>query len=224
MMEQIAAKIIRAESVLRQKFGIPQWNRKDPLDELMVTLLSQNTNDNNRDLAYRRLRERYPQWQQVLNAEVAEIEQLIKPAGLGGQKSLRMKELLLWVMNTFGALNLDYLREMNDDEILSMLTKQKGIGVKTAAVVMAFSLDRDLCPVDTHVHRIAQRLGWADEKLSAEKTFFHLRPMIPKGVAAPFHLNLLKFGRTICQARCPRCQECPLWDDCVWEKKEPKKI
>lgn len=127
--------------------------------------------------------------------------------------------MLLWIKDTFGELTLKPLEVRSNDEIIELLTTQKGIGIKTAAVVLAFSFDRDLCPVDTHVHRIARRLGWVDEKATAEATFHAIRPLIPSGKAQTFHLNLLKFGRTRCTARNPTCGSCPLWHDCTWEGK-----
>ncbi len=201
------------------KFGIPQWKRKNPLDELMVTLLAQNTNDANRDRAYGRLRKLFPTWEQVIIADVKEIEEAIRPAGLSKQKSSRMQAILQWINDRFGELTLEPLRDLRDDEVIDMLTQLKGIGVKTVAVTLAFSFDRDLCPVDTHVHRISKRLGWVGEKYSADKTFATLRPLIPEGKAATFHLNLLKFGRSVCTARKPTCSDCPILDICPWENK-----
>jgi len=212
-------KVLFAVRVLEEQFGVPAWRRKNPLDELILTLLSQNTNDNNRDLAYRRLREKFASWDDVLQASAFEIEEAIRPAGLSKQKSVRMKAILGWVVEAFGGLTLEPLRAMPDDEAIELLTTQKGIGVKTAAVMLAFAFDRDLCPVDTHVHRIAARLGWVEEKTGAEATFVVLRPLIPSGKAATFHLNLLKFGRTICQARSPKCGECPLFSGCIFPLK-----
>jgi len=212
-------KIALADKILQRQFGTPQWRPRDPLDELIVTLLSQNTHDRNRDAAYRRLRERYPSWHAVLATTSEEIADAIRPAGLARQKSGRMLELLQWIRETFGGLTLDPLKSMGDDAIIALLTARKGIGVKTAAVMLAFALDRDVCPVDTHVHRIARRLGWVDDGATPEQTFYLLRPAIPKGRAPVLHLNLLKFGRTRCAARRPRCGGCPLWFQCEWEGK-----
>jgi len=215
----LQARIGRAVAALRSAFGDPVWRRKQPLDELMLTLLSQNTNDNNRDLAYRRLREKFGTWEEVRDAGTAEIEEAIRPAGLSKQKSARMKDLLQWVELTFGGLHLRGLEELSDDEAIALLTSRTGIGVKTAAVLLAFAFDRDLCPVDTHVERIAERLGWAPQGMGAARVFHRIKPHIPSGTAARFHLNLLKFGRTICKARSPRCGECPLQEDCVYPNK-----
>lgn len=192
---------------------------KDPLDELITTVLSQNTNDHNRDIAYRRLRETFPAWQDVMEADVDAVQEAIRPAGLSKQKSERILAILRWARETFGSLTLKPLEDLSDDEAIDLLTTQKGIGVKTAAVVLAFAFNRDLCPVDTHVHRIARRLGWVSDKATAEATFRAIRPYMPKGNAHPFHLNLLRFGKNICTARRPRCKNCPLRDDCTWEGK-----
>ncbi len=192
---------------------------RDPLSELITTVLSQNTNDHNRDIAYRRLRETFPAWHDVMEADVDAVQEAIRPAGLSKQKSERIRAILRWARDTFGSLTLEPLGELSDDEAIDLLTTQKGIGVKTAAVVLAFAFNRDLCPVDTHVHRIARRLEWVSDKATAEATFHAIRPYMPKGNAHPFHLNLLRFGRNICTARRPRCKDCPLRDDCTWEGK-----
>ena len=213
---KLSSSVARAVKILEQEFGVPTWKVKDPLDELIVTLLSQNTNDSNRDRAYLRLRERFPDWRALLTARPGAVEDAIRPAGLAATKSVRMIAILNWVVETFGELSLNRLKRMETDEVIVLLTRQKGIGVKTAAVTLAFSLGRDLCPVDTHVHRIAQRLGWVKEGTPADKTFHSLRALIPSGKAPTFHLNLLKFGRTRCTARSPHCSGCPLWNDCVW--------
>ena len=211
----IACIIDKLEGV----FGVPVWRKKNPLDELMITLLSQNTNDSNRDNAFRNLRSRFDSWDAVRDAAAGEIEAAIRSAGLSKQKSARMKEILDWVAETFGGMSIDGIGELTDDDALKLLVGRKGIGIKTAAVVLALAFDRDLCPVDTHVHRIARRLGWVRDTASAAATFHALRRVIPSGKAATFHLNLLKFGRTICTARQPGCEECPLWHDCSWAAK-----
>ncbi len=218
----LALALKHVADVLEKLYGVRVWKRKAPIDELMLTLLSQNTNDRNRDLAYSRLRERWQTWAEVASADVNEIMEAIRPAGLFRQKSERMKSILAWVEQTFGGFHIDPVQDMNDEDAIKLLSSQKGIGVKTAAVTLAFSLNRDLCPVDTHVHRISKRLGWVEPSASAESTFYQLKPNMPKNRAAPFHLNILRFGREICTARKPKCGECPLWDRCVWEKKSPR--
>ena len=219
MNDKPSNQIRRVLARLLEVYGIPTWREPlPPLDELVSTILSQNTNDRNRDNGFHRLRERFDHWEDVMNGRVEDVEFAIRPAGLSQQKSARIVEALRWVNDREGSLSLEFLRTLSDDEIIETLTALKGVGVKTAAVLAAFSLGRDLCPVDTHVHRIALRTGWAEPKMSAEKVFYHLRPAIPAGNAPTFHLNLLKLGRTICTARSPKCGICPLADDCSYNR------
>lgn len=218
--DTLKRRLQAALRLLEKHQGVKTWpGPSDPLDSLLLTLLSQNTNDNLRDKAYASLRRRYPHWDQVLRAPANKIEEAIRIGGLSQQKAERMKAILAWVKREFGGLSLTGLEAMADDQALELLTSQKGVGIKTAAVVLMFALGRDLCPVDTHVHRIAGRLGWVPADISAEKTFAALRPHVPKGRGYSLHMNLLQFGRTICYARKPLCGVCFLYDDCGWEGK-----
>ncbi len=220
----LTQRLKTALRLLEKHQGKKDWpGPSDPLDSLMLTLLSQNTNDHLRDKAYQRLRERFPTWQDVLAAPVGQVETAIRLAGLSRQKAPRMQAILRWIQREFGELSLAKLNELSDDEALNLLTSQKGIGIKTAAVVLMFALGRDLCPVDTHVHRTTGRLGWVPADISAEKTFARLRPHVPRGHGHSLHMNLLQFGRTICHARKPLCAECFLWDECVWEGKSARR-
>jgi endonuclease-3 len=200
--------------------GIKRWKGKsDPLDELMLTLLSQSTNDNNRDMAYQRLREKYPTWRQVREAGAGAVAERIKPAGLANQKSGRMIDILRWIDDTYGDLNLDFLHDMPVEEAFETFTQLKGVGVKTMAVVLMFACGRDIFPVDTHVHRICRRLALVPDNADAVKTFHLMAPLVPEGKGYSLHMNFLQFGRTICAARSPRCGACPLNDLCPWEGK-----
>jgi len=206
--------------ILEETQGEPRWKgESDPLNALVRTLLSQSTNDNNRDFAYGRLRQRFPTWHEVMEAPQEAVADAIRPAGLGNQKSERLIAMLRWIDAEFGRLHLDFLHEMPTEEAFALFTKVKGIGVKTMAVVMMFACGRDVFPVDTHVHRIARRLGLVPEKADAVKTYRLMAPMVPPGKSYSLHMNLLEFGRTICTARKPKCLECPLYDLCRWGEK-----
>ena len=219
--EPLRKRLAVALKLLEKHQGEKVWpGPRDPLESLILTLLSQNTNDALRDRAYRRLRQRFSSWGEILKAKEEQIEEAIRIAGLSIQKAARMQGILRWVSEEFGQLSLAALNGMNDDQAFSLLKSQKGVGVKTAAVVLMAALGRDLCPVDTHVHRISRRLGWVPDSASAEKIFELLRPHIPEGKGYSLHMNLLQFGRTVCQARKPLCTECFLWDECVWEEKK----
>ncbi len=209
---------------LEKHQGEKKWaGLSEPLDSLILTILSQNTNDNLRDQAYARLRSSFQTWQEVVEAPVEKIEEAVRIAGLSKQKSANIQAFLQWTVEQFGEYSLMSLADMDDDEAIGLLTAQKGVGIKTAAVTLMVTLGRDLCPVDTHVHRISKRLGWVNEKTSAEKTFWQLRPYVPAGRGYSLHMNLLQFGRTVCQARKPKCEKCFLWDECVWEGKRNMK-
>lgn len=219
----LSSRLKRALYLLEKHQGKKVWpGFSDPLDSLLLTILSQNTNDRLRDLAYDRLRKQFPSWSDVLGGNVEEVERAIQIAGLSRQKAVRMQAILRWIEQEFGELSLAALENMDEDQAISLLTGQKGIGIKTAAVVLMAALGRDLCPVDTHVHRIAKRMGWVSDKVTAEKTFWLLRPHVPRGRGYSLHMNLLQFGRTICHARNPLCGECFLWEVCEWEGKTSK--
>ncbi|MFN3821744.1 MAG: endonuclease III domain-containing protein [bacterium] len=212
--------IPEVERRLKYHFGEPEIVLRDPGDELIRTILSQNTNDRNRDRAFLQLKEKFPTWDQVLEVSEKTIGELIRPAGLENQKAHRIKKILSWLKETNGGFNLEFIEELNDDEAIALLTTQKGIGLKTAGVVLAFAFGRDLCPVDTHIHRIAHRLGWVMGKASPKKIFYTIKPHIPSGRARSLHLNLLRLGRIICTARQPNCRQCPLTDLCCWYQTE----
>ncbi|NOY79192.1 MAG: endonuclease III [Calditrichaeota bacterium] len=196
-------------------FGEPFRPERAPaLDTLIETILSQNTSDHNRNLAFRRLKERFPDWDAVENAPVDAVEEAIRPAGLARQKAPRIKHILKWLRETRGALNLDFICKESPEEALTVLTKLKGVGVKTVYVVLLFSCGKDVFPVDTHIHRIARRVGLISEKTSAAQAHQLLGKWVPKGKAFSLHINLLKLGRTICKARQPKCDECPIREVC----------
>jgi len=202
-------------SLLEKEFGIPERkNVQDPLSSLILTVLSQNTNDKNRDRAYLALKQQFPTWEDVHNGPVKNIEAAIRPGGLAKQKSERIKNILQWIMDEYGSLNLDSVCEMDIDEAIEKFTQLKGIGVKTISVVLMFSCGKDVFPVDTHVHRICRRLGLVPGNASAEKTFWLMQPLVPKNKSFSLHMNFLKLGRTICHARKPDCGQCPLRTHC----------
>ncbi len=212
---KINEKVIKIVATLEEKFGIPERTTDfDPLSNLILTVLSQNTNDKNRDQAYKRLKERFPNWEQVMQADVKEIEVAIRPGGLAKQKSERIKNILKWIHQEYGSLNLDALCKMKPREAIDKFCQLKGIGMKTISVVLMFSCGVDIFPVDTHVHRICRLVGLVPQNSSAEKTFWLMQPIIPKEKSFSLHVNFLKLGRAICIARKPRCEQCPINSFC----------
>jgi endonuclease-3 len=215
-MDALAEKTTEVAQILENVMGTPQRkNPLDPLENLILTILSQNTNDRNRDVAYQRLKHCFPTWEDVMDANAKEVVDAIRPAGLGNQKSLRIQEILRWINEHYGALNLDFICNMDPQEVMGTFCKLKGIGVKTMSVVLAFSCGVDIFPVDTHVHRLCKRIGLVSpDTKSPEKTFFLMQSRFPRGKAFSLHLNLIKHGRTICKARKPLCEQCPLTKVC----------
>ncbi len=203
---------------LDKKFGGEAWDKSrapsDPLDNLMRTILSQNTTDENRDRAYDTLRNQYPTWEKVMRASSESIQDAIKVAGLAKQKGPAMQNFLKWLYKEHGVFSLNFLQDTDTDDAIKQLTQHKGIGVKTAYIVLAFACNQDLCAVDTHVYRIMQRVGIIDSTCSKEKAHAELRPLIPKNKARAFHVNLLDLGKTICHARTPNCKACMIANLC----------
>ncbi len=197
-------------------YGPPDRERLPPLDELVCTILSQNTNDINRDRAFDELRRRFPSWEAVREADSAAVIDAIRVAGLANQKGPRIQAALRQISAERGELSLDFLRRLTPAEVRSWLTALKGVGPKTAAIVMLFSLDMPAFPVDTHVHRVSGRIGLRPPKMSAEKAHEHLADLLPPETYEVAHLNLIEHGRQICKAPTPRCEACMLTDLCLY--------
>lgn len=202
---------------LLEVYGYPEWrNPLPPLDELVSTILSQNTNDNNRDQAYLALRQRFPTWEAVRDADKQEVINAIRPAGLGNQKGPRIQNVLREITRQRGELRLDFLTQMPEAEALDWLMAFKGVGPKTASIVLLFSLGKPAFPVDTHIYRVSGRLGIRPANLTADQAHTHLGQLFPPEAYYAAHLNLIRLGREVCQARRPKCSSCPLQDQCEY--------
>ncbi len=213
--EEISRRALEVHHRLLAFYGEPHWRRHlPPLEELISTILSQNTNDGNRDRAFERLRERFPNWEAVRDAPPNEVIEAIRPAGLANQKGPRIQEVLKAISAQRGDLDLSFLAEMSEEEARQWLLQFKGVGPKTAAIVLLFSLGKAAFPVDTHIHRITGRLGLRPPRMGAEQAHEHLAQVFPPHSYYAAHLNLIRLGREICLARRPRCSLCPLADLC----------
>ena len=184
------------------------------LDELVMTLLSQATSDVNSGRAFQGLKERFPEWSEVLAAPVGEVADAIRAGGIAEVKSCRIKQLLEEVREREGRLDLDRLHELPDDEAFGYLCSFHGVGPKTAACVLVFSMGRPAFPIDTHVHRVTKRLGLIPNEASADAAHSLLEPAVPPELRYEFHVQLIRHGREICKARHPRCPDCVLLDLC----------
>jgi endonuclease-3 len=204
-------------------YGIPEWRVPlSPLDELVSTILSQNTNDTNRDRAFQLLRKRFPSWEEVRDAPQEEVVEAIRPAGLANQKGPRIQELLREISRQRGGLDLNFLREKSDAETYEWLVSFKGVGPKTASIVMLFSLNKPAFPVDTHIYRVSGRLDLRPQEMDVEGAHRYLAQLFPEETYGVAHLNLIRLGREICQARKPDCPNCPLEDICRFHGKRSR--
>jgi endonuclease-3 len=193
-----------------------------PIDELVLTVLSQNTNDLNRDVAYRRLRERFASWAEARDAAVAELEEAIRPGGLAPTKAVRIQEIL----RSLGDDDLAWLEEAPLEEARASLQELPGVGRKTAACVLLFSFGRPDVPVDTHVYRVGSRLGLFRPGASFDEAHDELLRLIdPSGQDAyEMHVLLIRHGRRTCTARAPRCPECPLRRMCPYGRQRLREL
>jgi endonuclease-3 len=207
--------------MLERALGVPP--RPDvlpaPLDMLVATILSQNTNDRNSHRAFRQLRETFPTWDRVAEAPLPRLRRALRTGGMAAQKSVRVRTILRALHEKYGDYTLRSLSRKTDQEVIDELTAFTGVGVKTAACVLLFSLGRDVFPVDTHVHRLCTRLGLAPLSRTPAETFELMRGVVPRGKAHSLHTNLIRLGRLICRPTAPACGVCPLFDECRFDGK-----
>ena len=198
---------------LREMYGVPaEEPHGDPIAELIKTVLSQHTNDRNRDVAFAALRERFPGWEEVRDAPVNEVEEAIRPGGLARQKAPRIQAILEQLGDP---PDLAWLERASRAESLDFLLALPGVGRKTAACVLIFTWGIPEIPVDVHVHRVGGRLGLFPAKASFEKAHDEMLAIVPPEDAHEFHVNLIRHGRTVCRPK-PRCGECGLRRMCPW--------
>ncbi|MFQ3596714.1 MAG: endonuclease III [Chloroherpetonaceae bacterium] len=212
---------------LEKLYGVPTRTKRDAegavhfqsdlLDELIGTILSQNTTDKNSSRAFASLKASFPTWERVLSAPTRKLADAIKIGGLANIKAKRIKTILAELHKKNGRLSLAHLHEMNTNAAMAYLQEFNGVGFKTAACVLMFGLHRDLCPVDTHIHRILNRLGLLSTK-HADETFLQLQSLIPKGKSYSLHINLIRHGKQVCKAQTPNCVQCLLAESCAFAR------
>ena len=209
--ERRAAKYGPVSRLLLERYGIPTWRPYlAPLDELVDCILSQSTNDANRDRAFDGLKARFSSWEAVRDADVGDVIDAIKPAGLANQKAPRIQQVLRTITEQRGSLTIDFLDALELEEARAWLVSLDGVGPKTAAIVLCFAFNRPAFPVDTHIHRLGQRIGFVPAGITAEKAHPLMEAIVPPQDHYAFHLNMIRHGREICHARKPECERCPL--------------
>ena len=210
-------KIVIVDKKLTEMYGEKkQLEFRDPTQELILTILSQNTNDFNRDRAYVSLTARFSDWEQLAYARSSSIASAIRVGGLANIKSKRIKKILRQIGERSKDYSISFIEKMTDNEAWEYLLSFEGVGPKTAACVMMFSLGRDFMPVDTHVHRVSGRLGLIPKAMNAERAHDWYREMKPPVSMYQFHLNMIQHGRTLCRPAKPKCLKCGLKRECVF--------
>jgi endonuclease-3 len=222
-MKNLKIRALKIHAALLQAYGEPIWRNPLPaIDELVSTILSQNTNDINRDRGFNALRAKLPTWEAVRDADVSIIIEAIRPAGLANQKGPRIQQVLRAISAERGSLDLNFLADLPIEEARAWLTKFNGVGPKTAAIVLCFSLNMPAFPVDTHIYRVSGRLGLRrlrPEKMTVEQAHPHLESVFPPETYYAAHLNLIRLGREVCGARKPNCPSCPIQKLCGYKEK-----
>lgn len=207
--------VIRVYDKLARAYGpVPKITKRPPLDSLVHTILSQNTTDVNSGRAYRSLRAAFPSWEAVETARASQIERAIREGGLAHVKSLNIKRVLRAIRQREGQLSLRRLGKMSNQEAIDYLLSLPGVGIKTASCVLLFSLGRPVFPVDTHVYRTTQRLGWLGIEVRMDEATARLEPLVPEELRLGLHLYLVTHGRRTCRARNPSCGECAISGHC----------
>ena len=213
----------QVHQILLDYYGQPTWRDPlPPLDELISTILSQNTNDTNRDRAFRSLRERFPTWEEVRDGDPSMVTDAIRTAGLANQKGPRIQQILRDITAERGSLDISFLSTLPLEEARAWLLKFKGVGPKTTAIVLCFSLGRPAFPVDTHIYRVSGRLGLRPGEMSVEAAHPHLESLLPPEAYYASHLNLIRLGRELCSPRKPDCPRCPLHSICQFARENPR--
>ena len=220
-MQRVLPKRIETISHKLEKiYGKKKWVvHYDPLSELIATILSQNTSDHNSHRAYASLRSRFKSWDQVRRANVRTLAAAIRSGGLADIKAQRIKNILHQIHQDNHATDLGFLKRWSTQRVREYLSKFKGVGEKTIACVLLFSLKKPVMPVDTHVLRVSRRLGLVSQKTNAQRAEEILEEFVPGNEIYQFHLNLIQHGRNVCKAANPRCERCVLFENCDYAKK-----
>lgn len=202
--------LIQVMDILESVYGVPEARSVDPVDLLVMTILSQNTSDINSGRAFDRLKSRFGSYTEILNASEEEIADAIRPGGLADMKAARIRGALERLRRDFGSLDLSPLEKMSAEDARGYLTSIPGIGPKTASVIMLFGFGMPAMPVDTHVYRVSRRIGLVPENASIEEAQRILEEITPREKYLSLHINLIRHGRLVCRARNPLCERCEL--------------
>jgi endonuclease-3 len=213
-LEQRRAKYPPIAAALEAYHGRKNFKPHDGMEELVSCILSQNTTDANRDRAYDNLRARFPTWDEVANADTQDLIETVRPAGLANSKAPNIQATLREIHRQRGAYNIDFLTDLPPHEAIAWLLSLPGVGRKTASIVLCFGYGMSAFPVDTHVLRVGQRIGFLPAKITADNAHVVMEAIVPPEDYYSFHLQLIYHGRRVCKARSPLCGICPIQQWC----------
>lgn len=209
--------------LLQAEYGVPDWRPNyEPMDELVLTMLSANTSDVNSGRAFAQLKATYPSWEAVISAPLDELTEVIRPGGLAPTKAPRLQATLRRILAERGGFDLRFLADLPPDEGIRWLTQFDGVGHKTASIVLLFCFNKAAFPVDTHVQRLSQRLGFAGPTDDPARIKAIWEALVPDDWFYALHLNLIRHGRQVCHARSPKCQACILRNECDWGRPDDR--
>lgn len=213
-------KIGQISDILRKKYGEPKRVEDcDPVEMLVETILSQNTNDKNRDRAFKKLKSKYKNYKEIVDTSQDELAATIKQAGLNNTKAERIQKSLIKIKEKSGEFDLDFLKEMETKKAMDWLQKLPGVGPKTAAIVLNFCFSKPVMAVDTHIYRVSKRLRLVPDSSTRKKAQTILNNKVNDSSKFELHLNIISHGRQTCSARNPDCKACVLGKLCPSREK-----
>lgn len=214
-LEARREKYPEVAQIVAERYGRQKWRKRgSALDSLIGTILSQNTTDTNSGRAFENLKITYSSYDEVMDVPEEELIEVIRVAGLANQKAPRIQRSLRKVYEERGEFDLEFLGDMSADEARDWLTSIKGVGLKTASIVVCFGFDGKAFPVDTHVNRVSQRIGFTPPSTTPDKAHYIMEEIVPPKDYFAFHIQLIQHGRVLCKARNPKCDQCPLTHLC----------
>lgn len=219
--KKIRARILRVHELLQTKYGKQVRECKaSPFDELILTILSQNTTETRSRASFDLLKKRFKSWENLMMAPLENISKVMGPGGLKNKKALRLKRILRRIYRDKGSLTLDFLKEMEPKEAMKYLLSLKGIGARTASSVLLFSLHKPVMPVNTHIERVSKRLGWVWDHVDITETQEIFNRVTPRYLVMSLFSLVVKHGRVTCKVKKPNCTACMIKQDCDYYKKK----
>ncbi|MBI1871060.1 MAG: hypothetical protein HYS07_07705 [Chlamydiae bacterium] len=223
-LKGLRVQVLKVHDLLQDQYGKQEREgKKNPLDELILTILSQNTSRAHAQESFDKLWKKYKGWEALMNAPSLEISKTIQNGGLHHTKAIRMRRILKRIYKDRGDLSLDFLREKDQNDAMKYLISLKGLGPRTASHILLYSLNQPVMPVDTHVTRVSKRLGWVWDGANREVIQQVMNRATPRYLILSLYSQLMKHGQVTCKLKAPRCMGCVIRNDCEYYKNRDKR-